>query len=110
MSLTPNAARQMPIVYSSALTGFVLKEDLLRLYYLDANNSVTELAWSSDKKQWSVSNLITRADAPAAAPGSMLMGFVLKEDLLRLYYLDANNSVTELAWSSDNQWIAKCLS
>ena len=77
-----------------------------RLYYLDGNSHVNELAWNNNA--WVNTNItanVTDPPAPkAAAAGSPLACFGVNGSTTRLYYLDANNHVNELAWNN-NAWV-----
>ncbi len=83
----------------SALTCFGVNGSATRLYYLDPNNHVNELAWNNG---WSNTDTTAAAGSPVAASGSALACFGVNGSATRLYYLDASNHVNELAWN--NGW------
>jgi hypothetical protein len=82
------------------LTCFGVGGAATRLYYLDGNAHVNELAWEG---QWVNADMTSRAGVPAAAPGSALACFGVGGTATRLYYLDGNAHVNELAW--EGQWV-----
>jgi Fungal fucose-specific lectin len=90
---------------SSALTCFGVSGQYTRVYYFDRNSQIWELAWDNGK--WLPTNLntVAKPTAPSAAPGSALTCFGVNGQYTRLYYLDAESQVWELAWDN-GKWIA----
>ncbi len=84
----------------SALACFGVNGSATRLYYLDPNNHVNELAWNNG---WSTTDMTAAAGSPIAASGSALACFGVNGSATRLYYLDSNSYVNELAWNSN--WV-----
>jgi hypothetical protein len=67
-----------------------------RVYYLDANYRVHELAWHADSGRWFTLDISTAGGSPAAA-GSALTATTLGGNP-RVYYLADDHRVQELAW------------
>jgi hypothetical protein len=76
----------------SALTCFGVGGQLTRVYYLDDNAQVNELAWQVGS--WSPHRLPW-----IAARDSALTCYGANGAATRLYYLDADYQVNELAWN-----------
>ena len=90
-------------VPGSALAGCPVANGASRVYFLDANNHVNELAWENNA--WvNTGDLTAKTSAAAASPGSPLVGFPVANYAMRVYFLDANNHVNELAWEN-NAWV-----
>ena len=72
-----------------------------RAYYLGTGNHVHELAWSGG--EWHENVLKVKGEnAPPAAAASALVSFGVGDaDDPRVYYLDTDNHVNELAWYSE---------
>ena len=89
----------------SALACFGVNGSATRLYYLDGIATLNELAWNNNA--WVNTNItanVTDPPAPAAAAGSALACFGVNGSATRLYYLDGNSHVNELAWNN-NAWV-----
>ena len=74
-----------------------------RLYYLDGNSHVNELAWNNNK--WvntdMTANVTDSTRTPRPPAGSALACFGVNGSATRLYYLDGRAShVNELAWNN----------
>jgi hypothetical protein len=91
----------MPNDARSFLTSFEVTGGAPRVYYLDVNSHVNELAWENGWVPPTDLTALTHA-APAAA-GSPLTCFGVNGVASRVYYLDANSHVNELAW--ENGWV-----
>jgi len=91
---------------ATALMGFPVANDAARVYFLDQNNHVNELAWDyTVPNGWgNTGDLTAKTGASPAMPGSALMGFPVADYAARVYFLDQNNHVNELAWEN-NGWI-----
>ncbi|KFE58933.1 hypothetical protein DB31_6230 [Hyalangium minutum] len=89
-----------PAAPGSKLTGFVVNGTQSRVYFLGANNHVYEL-WF-DGQSWHSGDLMQRASAPNAAPGSALTGFTVNGTLSRVYFTGADNKTYELWYDSQN--------
>ena len=75
----------------SALACFGVNGSATRLYYLDTNYNVNELAW--------VNNQFVNSVLPGSAvPRSSIACFGVNGSASRVYYLDADYRVDELAW------------
>jgi hypothetical protein len=77
-----------------------------RVYYLDGNGHVYELAWEQDG--WVPTDLMVKTGAASAVPGSSLACYGVGGDQARVYYIGAdddgtNPSVFELAW--EGGWV-----
>ena len=79
----------------SALTCFGMDTGDTRLYYLDRQGRINEMAWSANVR----TNHVLHA---TAMPGSALTCFGVGGQLTRLYYLDSQARVNELGWSNGN--------
>ena len=76
----------------SALTCFNQEgTDNTRVYYLDRQNQINELAWNG-------STQTNNGPIAPAMPGSALTCFAVEGRLTRVYYLDDNAQINELAW------------
>jgi len=103
--VTVDSASTDPAATGSSSSSTTLGGDP-RVYYLDANNHVIELAWHHDSNTWAPRDLThdVGTSINQAAPGSSLTSTTLGGNP-RVYYLDVWNNVIELAWhSNDNHW------
>jgi hypothetical protein len=75
----------------SALTCFGMSTGDTRVYYLDRDNRINEVAWTKDE-------LRNHQLAFTARPGSALTCFGVEGLHTRLYYLDDQAQLNELAW------------
>ena len=90
-----------PAASGSGLTCYGVSGTAARVYYLDANGHVHELAWENE---WvNTGDLTAMTGAAPAAPGSALTCYGVGGTAARVYYLDANGHVHELAW--ENKWV-----
>lgn len=85
----PVAAKQ------SALAGFALNNRDPRVYYLDDSGNVIELAWGGGK--WGGGNPTESAKSQVARSGSALAAFAIGGSRPRVYYVDDDAKITELA-------------
>lgn len=83
----------------SALTCFGYGGLSTRLYYLDDQARVNELAWVHGR--WAHKVLPDPATPAMAAPDSALTCFGANGTTTRLYYLDPDHRVNELAWQTN---------
>jgi Fungal fucose-specific lectin len=89
-------------VPGSALTCFALPGGIgTRLYYLDDQYRVNEMAWTDD-------TMVNHPLPAAALPSSALTCFGVGGQYTRLYYLDHQAQVNELGWSHGS-WTNKPL-
>jgi cytolysin (calcineurin-like family phosphatase) len=98
LSATSNAG---PAASGSALACFGVNGSGPRVYYLDVDSEVHQLAWGGST--WSDDNLSATSNAGPAASGSALACFGVNGSDPRVYYLDSNSEVHELAWN-DGIW------
>jgi hypothetical protein len=98
-------AKASPAIAGSALAcfGFGIGADNARVYYLQANGHVNELAWLGE---WVANDVTPQAGANPAALRSALCCFGAGGTGTRLYYLQDNNHVFELAWLSGIGWVS----
>jgi hypothetical protein len=86
----------------SALTCFGVEGQLTRLYYLDDQAQVNELAWKRGQHgahgHWGNNPL-----GYTAAPDSALTCFGVEGKWTRLYYLDPDHRINELAWDPNTE-------
>jgi hypothetical protein len=84
-----------------------------RVYYLDSSHSIRELGWNNG---WYVSDPLAAANSEAAANSDAsldsgpawdtpLTCLYAGESCSRVYYVDSNNRIRELAWNG-NHWDA----
>jgi hypothetical protein len=85
----------------TALTCFAMDNGDLRLYYLDRQSRVNEVAWTGEDR-------VSRVLPATAGPGSALTCFGAEGNLTRLYYLDGQARVNELSWSK-GRWVNQVL-
>lgn len=99
-----------PLAEKPSITCFGVNGDTSRVYYVDTNNNVSELAWDGG---WGFGDPLTGSagatSAPAARAGSALTCFGANGSNSRVYYLKPTVSVNlnsqdvaELYW--DNGW------
>jgi hypothetical protein len=77
----------------------------IQLNYLDSGGHIRQL-WSWDRKMWFGNDLTSQTGAPNAAANSPL--FTLNDtaqDSIEVYYLDTNNYVRGLSFSSSGGWV-----
>jgi hypothetical protein len=72
-----------------------------RVYNLDSNNHVYELAWFGNN--WHFRDLTADSNGKPAAPGSSITVTSVGGNDPRVYYTGNDNHVYELAWF-DNNW------
>ena len=81
----------------SGLACFGVNGSDSRVYFIDEDKNVNELAWANN---WSRNPIGAQHGAPAAAPWSALTCFGVNNADSRVYYTaNANNPVIELAWA-----------
>ncbi len=85
---------------ATALAGFAGNGLDPRLYSLDPDGAVIELAWGNGK--WTGGRLPGANGAAKAAPGSSLTCFGLEGKDSRVYHLNADGKVVEWAWGDGN--------
>lgn len=81
---------------NSALTSFGMSNGDTRVYYLDSENRINEVAWTADELRNHQLDFTAR-------PGSALTCFGVDGQLGRVYYLDDQAQINELA-SQDGVW------
>lgn len=86
----------------SPLTCFGVSESATRLYFLDGNYQVNELALTADG--WDGGSLLV-----TTAPDSSLTCFGVGGKEPRVYYVDPDRRIIELAWSPQNAWVSHVL-
>jgi hypothetical protein len=77
----------------------------IQLNYLDSGGHIRQL-WSWNRKTWYGNDLTSQTGAPIAAAGSPL--FTLNDtakNWIEVYYLDTNNYVRGLSFSSSGGWV-----
>jgi hypothetical protein len=77
----------------------------IQLNYLDSSGHIQQM-WSWDRKMWFGNDLTSQTGAPNAAANSPL--FTLNDtaqDSIEVYYLDTNNYVRGLSFSSSGGWV-----
>ena len=87
----------------AALSCYAVADFAMRVYFLDANYHVNELAWMGGR--WvNTGDLTARTGAAAAAAGSAVPCYAVADHAMRVYFLDANYHVNELAWMG-GRWV-----
>ena len=87
----------------SAVPCYAVADHAMRVYFLDANYHVNELAWMGGR--WvNTGDLTARTGAAAAAADSPLSCYAVADFAMRVYFLDANYHVNELAWMG-GRWV-----
>jgi len=90
----------------SALACFGVNNTDSRVYYIDLNSHVSELAWVNGWRP--PFDFFAQAGAPLTENGSALACFGVNGSDSRVYYEDPTNHVDELAWH-DNGWTVSIL-
>jgi hypothetical protein len=95
-------ARAASVYRGTPLTCFGVGGTASRIYYLDNDAHVQELAWENG---WMATDVTAQAGAPAASHDSALTCFGVGGTATRVYYVEPNRShMYELAW--ENGWVA----
>jgi hypothetical protein len=103
------AAGGAPSALLGGLACFGVNGSASRVYYNGPNHDVYELYWDNG---WAYNKLTGAGgkapSAPPAAPGTALTCFGVNGSDSRIYYIDANDHVNELAWVNGG-WVHNTL-
>jgi hypothetical protein len=101
-SVTIDFVSHYPATPKSPLTCFGVGGSATRVYFLDSNGHVNELAWEGIG--WRQTDVTSNAaGAPKAAAGSGLTCFGVGGSATRVYYVDTTGHLNEIAWQN-NGW------
>jgi hypothetical protein len=71
-----------------------------RVYYIDTEGKIVELAWTG---RWGSQNVTDTVHGPTAISGAALAGFASRPNAGCVYYVDGNDHIVELACTA-NKW------
>lgn len=100
-SVLTSSGSAAPAITSSALTSFVASDGSSHTFYEGSNQHIYHLFWNSSGG-WQDQDVSAVANSAAAASASPLTSFQSSDGNYRVYYLDANNHVNQLASNGGN--------